>query len=161
MILLRLCDVITMSDKNFEYEVLATWSPSDGGRAVFNGKPELHIVNPKGLRSDSDLRRYTPEDLVVAATATCFMNSFVYFTKRMHISFLSFECRAVGTLSQVGRSFEITRIVLRPHVVIEDESIRAKMKRALELGAKYCFVANSLKCEVTHDDEILIADDDR
>ena len=74
----------------------------------------------------------------------------------MHIEFKSFECDATGVLEQVGRSFEITKIVQKTRVVIGSEELRPKIERALYLGAKYCFVANSMKCPVAHVDEIIV-----
>lgn len=143
-----------MSDESKDFEVRVVWDPVEGGKALVSGKPAIRVVRPKGFDSGPDL--FTPEDLVVAAATVCFMNSFIYFTNRMHIEFRSFECEAVGTLDKVGRSFEITKIVQRARVVIHNESIRPKIKRALELGAKYCFVANSLKCPVIHEDKIIV-----
>ncbi len=143
-----------MSDESRDFEVRVVWDPIEGGKALVKGKPTIRVVKPKGFNNEPDL--FTPEDLVVAATTVCFMNSFIYFTKRMRIEFKSFECEAVGTLDKVGRSFEITKIVQRSRVVIHDKALRPKIERAFELGAKYCFVANSLKCPVIHEDEIIV-----
>ena len=84
------------------------------------------------------------------------MNSFVNFTKKMRITFKSIKVESVGKLEQVGRSFEITEIHSKSKVVIESEDLRKKIERALELGAKYCFVANSMKCPTYHEHEIIV-----
>ena len=86
----------------------------------------------------------------------CFMNGFVEFTRKMHIEFKNFECKSVGLLEKVGRSFEITRIDMQAHVVIEEEKIRKKIERALKLADKYCFIGNSMKCPIYHEDRVLV-----
>jgi organic hydroperoxide reductase OsmC/OhrA len=136
------------------YDVRVTWDKDDGGAVHVEGMPDIQVARPRDDESTSKL--YTPEHLFVAAATACFLNSFIYFTRRMHIEFKSFECSATGILEQVDRSFEITRISTKSLLVIESESLRRKFERALELGAKYCFVANSMKCPVTHENEIIV-----
>lgn len=143
-----------MSEEPKEYYLKVVWNHEQGGEVSFEGKPSLKSSWPKGFEANPSY--YSSEDLFVASATTCFVNSFVYFTKRMHIEFKALECEGIGTLEQVGRGFEITKILQRARVVIESEELRAKFERALTLGAKYCFVANSMKCPVVHDDEIVV-----
>ncbi|MHA1962044.1 MAG: OsmC family protein [Candidatus Thorarchaeota archaeon] len=143
-----------MSEEPKEYHLKVVWDHNLGTEAVFEGKPAIKGSWPKGFEGNPEY--LTPEDLFVASVTVCFVNSFVYFTKRMHIEFKAFECEGTGTLEQVGRSFEITKILQRARVVIESEELRPKFERALLLGAKYCFVANSMKCPVVHADEIIV-----
>ncbi|NHI84263.1 MAG: OsmC family peroxiredoxin [Candidatus Thorarchaeota archaeon] len=143
-----------MAGETRGYDVRVTWDQDDGGTVHVEGMPDLRVAKPRDEGSTPEL--YTPEHLFVAAATVCFMNSFIYFTQRMHIEFKSFECSATGILEQVDRSFEVTRISTKSHLVIESENLRQKSERALELGAKYCFVANSMKCQVTHENEIVV-----
>jgi len=108
--------------------------------ARVRGLPDIKVGKPPD--------DYTPEHLVVAAVTSCFANSFVYFTRKMHIHFDELKVEGTGVLEKVGRSFEITSISVRARVVVGDEEIRGRILRALELGAKYCFVGNSLKANV-------------
>ena len=71
-----------------------------------------------------------PEHLLVAAVITCFMNSFVYFTRRMRIEFESFEAHGRGVLERVGRSFEVARIDVNAMVKVADEALTKKIERA-------------------------------
>ncbi|UCE09154.1 MAG: OsmC family protein [Candidatus Thorarchaeota archaeon] len=143
-----------MSEEPKEYRLKVAWDHERGGEAIFEGKPSLRVSWPKGFEGNPEY--FSPEDLFVASATICFVNSFVYFTKRMHIEFKAFECEGTGTLEQVGRSFEITKIINRARVVIESEELRSKFERALYLGAKYCFVANSMKCPVAHEGDIVV-----
>ena len=143
-----------MAERPRTYDVRVSWDHDDGGAVHVEGMPDIQVVKPREEERISNV--YTPEHLFVAAATVCFMNSFIYFTRRMHIEFKSFECSATGFLEQVGRSFEITRISTKSRLVIEAEDLRQRFERALELGAKYCFVANSMKCPVTHENEIVV-----
>lgn len=143
-----------MSEPPQESHVKVLWTGEKSGRVIVEGRTEIMTGIPPD--TDGTLQNYTPEELFVAAGTVCFMNSFVYFTKKMHIEFKSFEVESVGHLEQVDRSFEVTRIDSKAKLVIESADLKKKFERALELGAKYCFVSNSMKCPTHHENEIIV-----
>ena len=136
-----------MSDESRLFPVNLVWNDGKSGSLAVEGK---------AIIKTGETSYHSPEDLFVASATTCYMNGFVNFTEKMHISFKSFECDAVGVLEKVGRSFEITKIEMKAKVVIESEDLRKKINRALELAAKYCFVGNSMKCPISHDTEVVV-----
>ncbi|MHA1772349.1 MAG: OsmC family protein [Candidatus Thorarchaeota archaeon] len=137
-----------MENETKEFNVRAKWIEGPRGEVIVDGMQSIQTGMPP--------KYHTPEHLLVAAVAVCFMNAFVYFAKKMYIEFVDFEVGGKGVLEKVGRSFEVTRISLNARVTIDDEQSRQKFERALELGAKYCFVANSLKATVEHEHEIVL-----
>ncbi|MFW9800497.1 MAG: OsmC family protein [Candidatus Thorarchaeota archaeon] len=143
-----------MSEDPKLYHVNVLWDHKEGGKVQIHGSQSIKVSRPKGEEGTPDL--YTPEHLFVASVTVCFMNSFIYFTRKMHIEFQSFECMGSGTLEQIGKSFEITRIEIKSKLVIDSEKLRPKFERALYLGAKYCFVGNSMKSSIAHENEIVV-----
>lgn len=142
-----------MNEESRLFEQRVIWRGGRTGEVVSAGMPT--IMSGGQIHSGS-IRHHTPEDLLVAAVATCFMNSFISFIEKMRIEVKAFEVEGQGLLERVDRSFEITRVTLRSRVTIGSEDIRGKVERALELGAKYCFVANSLKASFEHKEEIIV-----
>jgi len=136
------------------YSIKVNWDDDKGGEVSSEGKHGIKIVRPKGDESTPDM--YAPEHLFVASAAACFMNSFIYFTRKMHIELKSFECEGTGTLEQVGKSFEITKIEIKSKVVIDSKDLRSKIERAIYLGHKYCFIGNSMKASIAYEDEIIV-----
>lgn len=143
-----------MSEKTRSYDVTVVWTGGKSGEAIVDEMPKIRTGEPP----DESQTYHTPEHLLVAAAATCLMNSFVEFTKKMRIRFDSFEVEATGILEKVGRSFEITKLNMVTKVEILSEDLRQRFERALELGAKYCYVANSLKGTTTYDHRIIVKD---
>ncbi len=141
-------------NKGEKYEVRVSWTGGKSGQVVAKDLPPILTGTPP----ESDKKFYSPEELFVASGAVCFMNSFVYFLRRMHIEVESFEVVSIGKLEKVNRSFEIIEINSHTRVVIDKETPRKKIERALELGAKYCYVANSMKCPTYHDHEISVVE---
>jgi organic hydroperoxide reductase OsmC/OhrA len=145
---------MTEEPRLFEQKVI--WRGGKSGEVVARGMP---TILSGGQIQTGEVRYHTPEDLLVAAVATCFMNSFIAFIEKMRLEIGSFEVSGQGVLEKVDRSYEITHVHLKAKVVIGSEEIRGKIERALELGAKYCFVANSLKAATEHEYEIVVSPD--
>ena len=146
--------LVKLSDEVEEYHVKIKWTGGKSGRVIVKDKPEIITGTPPEFGAEKEY--YSPEELFVASGSVCFMNSFVYFTKKMRIAFKSLEIEAVGFLEKVGKSYEITKINQKATVIVESENLRKKFERAIELGAKYCFVANSMKCPTIHENVILV-----
>jgi len=146
---------LAMTERIEEHHVKVEWTGNKSGLVQVVGRPDIKTGVPPD--AEGSVQDYTPEELFVAAGTVCFMNSFVYFTKKVHIEFTSFKAESIGYLEQVDRSFEVTRIHTKTTLVIPDEENKKKFERALELGAKYCFIANSMKCPTTHEHEIAVA----
>lgn len=143
-----------MSEEPRLYPVKLVWTGGKGGNLLVDGKAVIKTGVPSG--GPDEAVYHSPEDLFVASATICYMNGFVEFTRKMRIAFKSFECDSVGTLEKVGRSFEITKIEMKTKVVIESEDIRKRIDRALDLAAKYCFIANSMKSNVSHETIIVV-----
>ena len=136
------------------YPVRLVWTGGKSGDLTVEGKVSIKTGVPSGGPEEAIF--HSPEDLFVASATMCFMNGFVEFTRKMRIEFKSFECDAVGTLEKVERSFEVTKIEMKTKVVIGSEDIRNKIGRALDLGAKYCFIGNSMKCPISHETDVVV-----
>ncbi len=144
-----------MSEETEPYDVTIVWTGGKSGEAVVEGMPKIRTGRPP----DEEQIYHTPEHLLVAAAGTCLMNSFVEFTKKMRIQFEAFQVEATGILEKVGRSFEITKLNMETRVEIPSGDLKHRFERALELGAKYCYVANSLKATTTYDHHIIVMED--
>lgn len=142
-----------MSEEPRYFPVSLAWTGGKSGEISVEGKFSIRSGSPV---NPEEVSYHTPEDLFVASATVCYMNGFLNFLDKMHISAVSFECDAVGVLEKVGRSFEITNIEMKAKVVIESENLRGKIDRALELAAKYCFVGNSMKCPISHETEVIV-----
>ena len=143
-----------MGERESEHFVDVEWTGGRSARVMVKGQPEIKTGIPKDAAEGE--RFYTPEELFVAAGAVCFMNSFVYFTHKMRLEFKDMKVESVGYLEQVGNSYEMTKIHVKTRLVVESDDQRGKFERALELGAKYCFIANSMKCPTNHEHEIVV-----
>ena len=92
-----------------------------------------------------------PEEALVAALSGCHMLTLLAIAAKQKIALVSYEDDAVGTLGRNadGRT-AVTRVVLRPRIrFAEGHALDAAALEKLHASAhKYCFIANSVRCEV-------------
>ncbi len=143
-----------MSDESHEYQVKLDWTHGRVGNLTVKGKPTIQVSTPPEFDGPKGI--ISPEDLFVAAATSCFMTTFVTFTKKMRIEFKSFSCDGYGTLERVEKGFQFTKILLKAKVTVESEDLVLNAERAMELAGKYCLVSNSMKCPTEHENKVVV-----
>lgn len=95
------------------------------------------------------MQRVNPEEAVIAATASCHMLTFLSIAAKAGSKVLSYIDRPEGTVEEdAGGIRAITRIVLRPKVVFEEDLDADTLKGFHASAHRHCFVSNSLKTPV-------------
>ncbi len=138
-----------MSEESHEYTVKVDWTHERIGKMFVEGKPEVEVAAPPEFDGPEGI--ISPEDLFVAAAASCMMTTFATFANKMRFEYKSFSCIGKGTLERVEKGFEFTKILLKTTVGVDSEDLVSKAERALELSGKYCLVTNSLKFHTEHE----------
>lgn len=145
-----------MSDESesHEYNVRVDWAQEREGSMIVEGKPVIEVAAPPEFDGPEGV--ISPEDLFVAAAASCMMTTFVTFSKKLRFDYKSFSCTAKGTLERVEKGFQFTKMHIIATVAVESEDIKHKAERGLELAGKYCLISNSMKCETTHENIVVV-----
>lgn len=122
----------------------------------FAGKPDLAASADPAFRGDPE--RHNPEDLLVAALASCHMLSYLALCTRMRIVVTAYEDRAEGTMREDGKGGgRFVEVVLRPVVTIADEDKRAKAEALHARAHELCFIAASCNFPVRHEAVVEVA----
>jgi len=92
-----------------------------------------------------------PEEAFVVALSSCHMLTFLAVAARRKLVVESYKDHAVGVLEKnADGRLAITRVTLRPRVVFSgDQPDRAALATLHEQAHKGCFIATSVKTEVT------------
>jgi organic hydroperoxide reductase OsmC/OhrA len=137
------------------YTVAATASP--GGDLTLTGERLPRLVSAAPPEFDGPGDRWSPETLVVAAVAGCFVLTFRSIAKISKLSWTALTCTASGTLDRVDRAtqftgFSVSACLEIPEGVKEDEA-----KRLLERAEQACLITNSFKASCRLDADVRIA----
>ena len=123
-----------------------TWT-FDGGLTV-PASPAPSVVpapwsNPAGV---------DPEEAFVASVSSCHMLTFVWLASREGFTADRYEDEAVGVMSKNERGIPwVSAITLRPRIAWSGEKLPtpADLERLHHAAHEQCFIANSIKTEVT------------
>ena len=117
----------------------------DGG-AVVAGSSSPDVV-PAPM---SDPAAVDPEELLVAAVASCHMLWFLDLARRAGLDVAAYRDQAEGEMGRIGTGkTAITRIALSPDVAFNGRAPAAAELEALHHEAHArCFIANSLNSEI-------------
>ena len=131
-----------------DYPVTLQWTGDSLGVAgSSDGLPELEVATPPEFGGRPFV--WSPEHLLVASAASCFMTTFLAIARNSKLEIKSLEVPATGKLVRgEDRRYSIERIELTPHVLIESDKDRAKTERLIHKADEVCLISRSLKSEI-------------
>lgn len=145
-----------MERKTFRYFVSVDWEKGKQGffsginneKFAFSCPPEFG--GPEGFMS--------PEEIFVASIATCVMATFINVCSRNKIGIASYNSKAEGVMDYIEGSYRITKIFLRPQIIIKDPEQREECKRILEDAHQTCPVGKSVVSQVILEPELSVSE---
>lgn len=89
-----------------------------------------------------------PEQLLVMAASSCQLLSFLAVAARAGVAVLAYDDDAEGVMPDRGHPVSITRITLRPRIVVAAGPTVEQIHHLVEVAHRDCYIANSLRTEV-------------
>ena len=100
---------------------------------------------------------WSPETLLCASIADCFVLTFRAVARAAHFEWLHLECRVEGVLERVERISQFTRYTTIARLTVPEGADVAKARVLLEQAEHGCLISNSLRGSRTLDSEIVAA----
>jgi peroxiredoxin-like protein len=134
------------------YVVSAECGPDRYARLTSPGLEAIESAGPAEFGGPGDL--WSPETLLVAAVADCFILSFKAIARASRFDWLSISCRVEAELDRIDGITRFTRMV--EHVVLDipDATQEAKAHRLLDKAERSCLITNSLTAEMHLDAKV-------
>lgn len=118
-------------------------------RILIDGKPELYATADVAFRGEAE--KHNPEDLFLAAIASCHMLSYLALCAKYKINVLAYEDAATGTMKEDGKGGgRFVEVVLHPVVTIADPEHVDRATKLHERAHETCFIANSCSVPIHH-----------
>jgi len=105
--------------------------------------PPISSAPPAEFGGPGD--RWSPETLLVAAVADCFILTFRAIAGLSRLPWTSLACDVVGTVDRVERVTQFTRIEVRARLRVPAGAKEDQALRLLTKAEETCLVTNSLK----------------
>jgi organic hydroperoxide reductase OsmC/OhrA len=113
---------------------------------------ELELSSDPAFRGDPELPN--PEQLLLAAASSCQLLEFLALAARSRIDVLAYDDDAEAVMPEDARPMRITRISLRPRIVVGPGADRTRVARLVERAHEHCYVANTLNAAIDVEPEI-------
>ncbi|HEY1933042.1 MAG TPA: OsmC family protein [Acetobacteraceae bacterium] len=117
----------------------------DGGTTV-PASASPHVVGKWAVAAAVD-----PEEMLVAAISSCHMLTFLHIARLAGFGVAAYQDHAEGVMEDIGASkMAVTKVTLHPQITWANEvPDNAKLDHMHHEAHETCFIANSVKTEVT------------
>jgi organic hydroperoxide reductase OsmC/OhrA len=95
-----------------------------------------------------DPARANPEQLFVAAISACQALTYLFMTARSGVPVVSYDDDAEGELELVEGKMRMTRVTLRPRIVLAAGASEVRARELVDKAHAGCFIANSVTTTV-------------
>jgi organic hydroperoxide reductase OsmC/OhrA len=130
-------------ENKHKYRVVAWWTSGQTGIAKSDSAPNaIHFTAPPqfgGLEG-----RWTPEDLLMTALASCFTTTFHAIAGYSKFEYTDLEVEAAGSVSKTDTGYCFSEIVIRPCLTIPNEEQRERAISLLHKAKALCLVSRAL-----------------
>lgn len=139
------------------YAASASARAADSVMISGSGLPPIRTAAPPEFDGPGDA--WSPEALLCAAVADCFILTFRGIARAAHFDWFSLHCRVEGVLEHVGDTTHFTRFVTTARLAVPHGTDISKARRLLNRAEYGCLIANSLRGVQTLSVDIISAND--
>ena len=126
-----------------KYKAIAWWTSGQSGIAKSDSAPNaIHFTAPPqfgGLEG-----RWTPEDLLMTALASCFTTTFHAIAGYSKFEYTDLAVEAEGTVSKTDTGYCFSEIAVRPNLKIPNEKHRERAISLLHKANALCLISRAL-----------------
>src|SRR5215469_17792409 len=126
-----------------DYRIVAWWTSGRTGIARTDSAPNvLHFTAPVqfgGLEG-----RWTPEDLLLAAVASCYTTTFRALADYSKCEYADLGVEVDATMEKVDSGYRFTEIVTRPNLTLDTVEGKDRATRLLQKTQALCLVTRAL-----------------
>jgi organic hydroperoxide reductase OsmC/OhrA len=141
------------------YVVASTAAPDGDLILESDGLSPLTTATPREF--DGPGGRWSPETLLVAAVADCYLLTFRGIAKASSLPWISVSAHVTGTLERPDRVTQFTRFDIRVRLTLPADVSEERARRILTRAEDTCLITRSLSGEPHLDIEIVRAGQER
>jgi organic hydroperoxide reductase OsmC/OhrA len=111
------------------------------------GPRTLEMSSAPAFRGDP--LRTNPEQLFVAALSACQTLTYLFLAAKNGIVVVAYVDEAEGWLERSSGTMRMSRVILRPLIVLEDGADASKARELVDQAHAQCFIGNSVNTDVS------------
>ena len=135
------------------YRVVAWWASGKTGLVKSDSAPNaIHFTTPTQFGGMEG--RWSPEDLLLSAVASCFTSTFRALAEHSSFHFADLEVEVQGCVNKSESGYMFSEIVIRPTVKISTDEDRMRAERLMEKAKRLCLVSRALAVSQTFEPRV-------
>jgi organic hydroperoxide reductase OsmC/OhrA len=128
------------------FRVVAWWASGRTGLAKSSSAPNaLHFTSPPAFGGLEG--RWTPEDLLLCAVASCFTTTFRSLAEYSRFEYTDLEVEVDGGISKAETGYSFGEVFIKANLTIPQEEERARALKLLHKAKSLCLVSRALSVE--------------
>jgi organic hydroperoxide reductase OsmC/OhrA len=146
---------MTTRPKSFLYHTSLRWKQDVEGTLSAPGKPDIAVSSPPEFKGPEG--NWTPENLYIASIETCLMLTYLAYCRSRQVELASYQSSAEGVLEAVSGVQVISKVTVRPKIVVKTEAHLAQAREIASFVHEKCFISNSVESDVIVEPEVTAA----
>jgi len=138
------------------YRVLACSSSSGKSGSLMSDCAVKSIQFTAPPRFGGAEGRWTPEDLLLGAIASCYTTTFGALAEYSQLKYFDLAVEVRGTLRKVERRYCFGEVAIRPRLMLVDGKEEQRALRLLQKAAATCMVSRLLSAEPAFEPQVQI-----
>lgn len=140
---------------NFHHFYTASAKATDSGSVNIDieGLHSLESNAPKEFGGPGD--KWSPEDLLVAAVADCFVLSFRAVAGMSKYAWKDLSCEVTGELDKTDAGVKFVGFKVKARLVVDSDADVGRAENLLKKAKGACFITNSLNSEAELETEVV------
>lgn len=136
-----------------QFTASAEVEPTGNVSLTAENLPTLQSAPPVEFDGPGD--QWSPEDLLVAAVADCFVLGFRAIASASKFEWSRLECTATGNLDKVERAVQFVELTVTATLTVPPDADETRAQKLLEKAEQTCFITNSLKANAHLETQIV------
>lgn len=138
-----------------QYQVTAEGSAS--GRVVLRHAGLEPIESAPPVEFDGPGDAWSPEGLLIAAVADCFILTFRAVARAAKLEWSGLQVRVEGSLDRIDHVTAFTGFIVHARLEVGADVDEAAARAALQRAERGCLISNSLKADAHLESEVVRA----
>jgi organic hydroperoxide reductase OsmC/OhrA len=139
--------------KQIVFDVRLDWLSEQRGILTANDAAgPVYVATPPAFGGKEG--DWSPEHLFLGSIASCFMSTYLYFTRKMKFEIAHLECHAIGQIELIEGKYKFTHIGVFPTVHVSDATLIELADLAILKAQKSCLISNSLAVDIVYNGKV-------
>lgn len=139
------------------FRVVAWWASGRTGIAKSGSAPNaIHFTSPPAFGGLDG--RWTPEDLLLCAVASCYTTTFQAVAESSKLEYTDLQVEVEGNIRKADTGYNFSEILIRANLMLAQPEEQARAIKLLHKAEGLCLVSRALSVKQTFEPQVQVGE---